>query len=275
MTAVFALAGREIREGMRNRWVLGATLILTLLAVTLAFLGSTPAGNVRASALAVTVVSLSSLSVFLVPLIALLLTFDSIAGEAERGTLLLLMSCPVSRGAAVAGKFLGHAAIVAFAVIVGYGSAGLAVAAVQGSTAGAGGFLALIGSTVLLGTAFAAIGLLVSAVAKERAMAAGLALAVWLLFALLFDMALLGALAADTSRALGPGTLPFVLMLNPTDVYRLFNLTLLDDVRTFAGMASVGGAVRLDPALLIGVLILWTGVPLALAALVFRRSDLR
>ena len=85
MSAILALAGREIREGMRNRWIIGATLALTLLAVTLAFLGSAPAGAVKAPPLAVTVVSLSSLSIFLLPLIALMLSFDGIAGEAERG----------------------------------------------------------------------------------------------------------------------------------------------------------------------------------------------
>ena len=41
------------------------------------------------------VVSLSSLTIFLVPLIALLLSHDAIVGEAERGTLLLLLSYPV------------------------------------------------------------------------------------------------------------------------------------------------------------------------------------
>ena len=42
-----------------------------------------------------TVVSLASLTVFLVPLIALLLAYDAIVGEAERGTLLLLLAYPV------------------------------------------------------------------------------------------------------------------------------------------------------------------------------------
>ena len=53
MSPIVTIAAREVREGIRNRWVLGATLALTLLAVTLAFLGSTPAGAVKASPLAV------------------------------------------------------------------------------------------------------------------------------------------------------------------------------------------------------------------------------
>lgn len=275
MNAILALAGREIREGVRNRWIIGATLALTLLAVTLAFLGSAPAGAIKAPPLAVTVVSLSSLSIFLLPLIALMLSFDGIAGEAERGTLLLLLSYPASRGQIVAGKFLGYAAIVAIAVTVGYGSAGVAVALLQGGVQGSTAYFALIGSSIMLGTAFAALGILISAAVRERAMAAGISVAVWLIFVLLFDMALLGALAADTNQTISPTVLPYLLMLNPTDVYRFFNLTFIEDVRTFAGMTGVGGAVRLQPALLAAVMAAWIVVPLALAALVFKRTAVR
>ena len=45
-----------------------------------------------ADRLSVTVSSLTSLSVYLVPLVALLMSFDAVAGEVERGTLPLLLS---------------------------------------------------------------------------------------------------------------------------------------------------------------------------------------
>lgn len=275
MNAILALALREVREGMRNRWILGATLALTLLAVTLAFLGSAPAGTVKAAPLAVTVVSLSSLSIFLLPLIALMLSFDGIAGEAERGTLLLLLSYPVSRGQVVAGKFLGYAIIVTIAVTVGYGVAGVAVAVLQGGVQGAGAYAALIGSSILLGVAFASIGLMISAAVRERAVAAGLSVAVWLIFVLLFDMALLGALAADTGQTIGPAILPYLLMLNPTDVYRFFNLTFIEGVRNFSGMSGLGGLVQLSPAVLVAVLAAWIFVPLAAATMIFRKTAAR
>ena len=275
MSPIVTIAAREVREGIRNRWVLGATLALTLLAVTLAFLGSTPAGAVKASPLAVTVVSLSSLSIFLLPLIALLLAYDGIAGEAEKGTLLLLLSYPVSRSQVVLGKFAGHAAILAFAVVVGYGSAGLAVIIFQGGVQGLAAYGALIGTSIMLGLAFVAIGLMISALVKESAIAAGICVAVWLVFVLLFDMALLGILAADTKQVLGPSILPYLLMLNPTDVYRFFNLTFIEDIRAFSGMAGLGGAVAVSPAVLLAVLVAWILAPLALAVGIFMRRSMR
>src|SRR5690606_33678728 len=97
MKNVVIVAGKEIQEGLRNRWVLATTLLLAALALTLTFLGSAPIGQVGAGALDVVVVSLSSLTIFLVPLIALLLSHDAIVGEIERGTMLLLLSYPIGR----------------------------------------------------------------------------------------------------------------------------------------------------------------------------------
>lgn len=64
MRAVLIVAGKEIRECLRNRWLVAATLLLAGLALTLTFLGSAPIGNVGVSALDVVIVSLSSLTIF-------------------------------------------------------------------------------------------------------------------------------------------------------------------------------------------------------------------
>ena len=127
MKGLLLVTGKEIREGMRNRWVVAATLLLATLALTLAFLGAAPAGRVGAGALEVVVVSLSSLSIFLLPLIALLISHDAIVGEMERGTMLLLLSYPVGRNQVILGKFCGHVVILAFATLIGYGAAAVAL----------------------------------------------------------------------------------------------------------------------------------------------------
>ncbi len=94
---IAAIAVKEIREGLRSRWIVAITLLLGILALALSFLGAAPTGSTGASPLEVMVVSLSSLTIFLIPLIALLLSHDAVVGEAERGTLLLLLSYPVTR----------------------------------------------------------------------------------------------------------------------------------------------------------------------------------
>lgn len=276
MRAILSLAVKEIQDGLRNRWIVAATAVLAALALGLAFLGSAPTGTVGASEMTVTVVSLASLSIFFIPLIALLLAFDTVVGERERGTLLLLLAYPVSRWQVLTGKFAGHILILAGATAVGYGAAGLAISLLgEGADAQAWrAFGALIGSSVLLGGVFLAIGYLISVVVRERATAAGLAVAVWLVFVLLYDLALLGWLVADQGRYLTAQTFRTLLLFNPADVYRMLNLTGVAEVRQFSGMAGLAEQAAFSPALLLGVLVLWLLVPLAAAAALFRRKEL-
>ncbi|MGE5504388.1 MAG: ABC transporter permease [Actinomycetota bacterium] len=273
MTPVLTLAAKEFADGLRNRWLLAATLVLLALAVGLAFLGSAPTGRVGAPALAVTVASLASLTVFLVPLMALMLSFDTVVGEAERGTLLLLLAYPVRRWQVVAGKFVGHGALLALATVVGYGAAGVAVATVQGPE-GWPAFVLLVAASVALGACFLALGSLVSAVVAERATAAGIAVGLWLVLVLLWDLGLLAALAA--SRGQGPvaGLFPWVLLANPTDVFRLLTLSGFAAVRGVSGLAGLPGSALLPVWALAAALAAWVVVPLALAAAAFQRRRL-
>ncbi|HXP96467.1 MAG TPA: ABC transporter permease subunit [Telmatospirillum sp.] len=276
MNALLTIAGKEVKDGLRNRWAVTATLVLAGLALALAFLGSAPTGHVGVPPLAVTVVSLASLTVFLVPLIALILSYDALIGEVERGTMLLLLTYPVRRWQIVGGKFIGHTVVLGLATVVGYGVAGLAIAVT--APAGTAGnwlsFFVLIATSVALGTAFLALGYLVSSLVSEHATAAGLAVGLWLLLVLLFDMALLGLLAATEGRGLSPALFRWVLMLNPTDVFRLINLASFADVRTYSGMAGLPALAQIPVEALAGALVVWIGLPLVLTMAIFSRRPL-
>lgn len=273
MSQVLLIAVKEWRDGLRNRWVIAATALLATLALTLAFLGSAPTGAVKVAGLAVTVVSLSSLTIFLVPLIALLLSHDAIVGEIERGTLSLLLTYPVARWQALLGKFFGHLAILIFATVIGYGAAGLAASFWAGGAAPSGwaAFALLIATSSLLGGVFLAIGYLISAAVGDRGAAGGLAVGVWLLFVLIYDMALLGALAVDQGRVITASLLNLLLLANPTDAYRLLNLTATRDVSALAGVAGLGAQSGLGPQALLAALLAWMAAPLMAAMAVFAR----
>jgi Cu-processing system permease protein len=271
---VFIIMGKEWRDGMRNRWVLATTALLAALALTLAFLGSAPTGAVKTGALAVTIVSLSSLTIFLIPLIALLLSYDAICGEIDRGTMALLLSYPVARWQVLLGKFFGHLAILAFATLIGYGFAGLAVQWAGADDPGAwSAFAFMIGTSALLGGVFVAIGYFISTLVRDRGTAGGVALGVWLFFVLLYDMALLGGLVADQGRNVTPAVLNALLLLNPADVYRLLNLTTSNDVSGFAGVAGLGADSGLGLWALMGALVVWMVAPLAASVVLFARRQ--
>ena len=272
MPTILTLAAREIREGFRNRWVLATTLLLAALALTLALLGSAPTGTVGANRLDVVTVSLASLTIFLVPLIALLLSHDAIAGEAERGTLLLLLAYPVSRSAVILGKFAGQLAILAFATTLGYGVAALAVGWNLGAAAW-GAFAAMIGASILLGAVFLALGLLASTLVRQRSTAGGIAIGLWLFFVLLYDMAFLGLLVASGGHSLPPVLIDALLALNPTDAYRLLTLGA-SGAGGLTGIGALAASTGLTPPILVAVLLAWAAAPLALAILVFARREL-
>lgn len=273
MTSLTIIAAKEFRDGLRNKWVAGATLLLAALAFSLTFIGSTPTGLLDVKPLAVTVVSISSLTIFLVPLIALLLGYDAIVGEAERGCLLLLLTYPVSRLEILLGKFLGHAAILAFATLIGYGAAGAAAAATGSADAESWrAFAGLLLSSVLLGLAFLALAYLVSVLVSERSTAAGLAVALWLLFVIVYDLALMGVLVASKG-GVGADIFPSLLLLNPADAYRLFNLTAFENVRKISSMGGLSASAHISPPLLLAALVAWICVPLAAAIAIFNRRE--
>jgi Cu-processing system permease protein len=275
MREVLLIAAKEFRDGLRNRWVVATTLLMAALALTLALLGSAPSGTVGVSPLSVVIVSLSSLTIFLVPLIALLISYDAIAGEIDRGTMALLLTYPVARWQVVGGKFAGHAAILAIATVVGYGAAGSALALGAGEVEpGAwAAFAAMVASSVLLGAAFVALGYLASALVRDPRTAGGIAIGFWLFFVLIYDMALLGLLVADQGRTVTAGLLNVLLLANPADAYRLLNLTGAN-VSAFAGMAGIAEQVALPAPALAAALGGWTVVPLFLATLLFTRREL-
>lgn len=275
MRSILIVARKEIQEGLRNRWVLATTLLLAALALTLTFLGSAPTGNVGADALDVVIVSLSSLTIFLVPLIALLISHDAIVGEMERGTMLLLLSYPIGRWQVILGKFIGHLAILSFATLVGYGAAAAALAATGAVIDAASwwAFLSMILFSVMLGAVFVAIGYLVSALVAERGTAGGIAIGVWLFFVLIYDMALLGLLVVDQGRTISGGILNVLLLLNPTDAYRLLNLGS-GNAGSLSGLGGIAENVALGRSMLVSALAVWTLLPLAAATLVFSRREL-
>lgn len=271
MREILIVAEKEFQDGLRNRWVLAITAAFALLAIGLAWFGAAASGEVGFTRISTTIVSLASLAVFLIPLIALMLAYDSIVGEDEQGTLLLLMTYPLSRTGLLAGKFLGHGAILALSTVMGFGLAAVMIVllAEQATIATlAGPFGLFIVSAILLGWVFLALAYLISVVTREKARAAGLALIVWFLFVLVYDLALLGLLVGTEGRLDG-GLFRVLLLLNPTDVFRLVNMTGFEEAAAASGLLSVFGDQSHAIGLLLSILTAWIVVPLSAAAALF------
>jgi Cu-processing system permease protein len=175
----------------------------------------------------------------------------------------------------VVGKVLGQTAILAVATLVGYGAAGAALTAQAEIGANAwAAYSGMLATSIMLGAAFIALGCLASTLVRERATAAGLAVGVWLFFVLIYDSALLGLLVADQGRTVGEQGLNLLLLFNPADSYRLFNMTATESVSVYSGMAGPGDPAGLGPATLLAALAAWILLPLTLAVAAFQRRPI-
>jgi Cu-processing system permease protein len=275
MTILITICQKEFKDGLRNRWIVAISLIFALLAIGLAYFGSAAAGRVGFSSLPTTIISLASLAVFIIPLIALMLSYDSLVGEDENGTLLLLLSYPLSRWQLVLGKMLGHGLILAFSTLLGFGAAALVMGLFSDTTGWAAlipAFALFILSAILLGWIFIAFAYVISAVVTEKSRAAGLSLFLWFLFVLVFDLGLLGLLVG-TKGKVDAQLFPYLLLLNPTDIFRLVNISYFAQDQ-LSGLMAIAQHVRLGTGTLLITLTGWLLLPILLSLWLFNRREL-
>lgn len=269
---VLAVARAEMLILRRNRWLFLATLIMVLFALALTFAGSAPTGALGVDRLTVSVASMTTLSVYLAPLLALMMSFDAIAGEADRGSLALLLSYPAGRSEILLGKSLAHLAALAFAILTGLGTAGVIAALTGGAgTESIQALARLIVTSILLGGVFIALGALASTLAGSPAAAAGISAALWLIFVVLFDLGLLGAVVLDQGGFFTVNLFPWVMVANPADAFRLWNVAASEGVAITTGMTGVATSLPGWAAPL--SMLVWLLLAFALAGAALRRLE--
>ncbi|MEW6707218.1 MAG: ABC transporter permease subunit [Pseudomonadota bacterium] len=260
---ITTLAAKELRDRLRNRWVIAVALVFTAFSLLLTYFGAAQQGVVGPRSVQYTIASLVSLVIYLIPLIALLLGFDAIVGERERGSLDLLLAMPLTRLELLLGKYLGLAAALTLSTVAGFALVGVLLWRQFGAPAllHYGGFVL---SAVLLGLAFLSLALWVSVLARERTRASGLAIVLWFGFVLVFDLALLGLLVATGGQWSGDFA-AWLLLANPADIFRILNVFSLEELRSSFGLSQLVPAAFGSPLAMGGALVGWIVWPLAAA----------
>lgn len=277
MSSVAIIAGKEFRDDSRNRWTIAVAILFALLALSISYFGGAAGGKIGFTSFDATMASLTTLTAFVVPLIGLLLAHDMVVGEQDNGTLLLVLSYPISRTELVAGKFVGHCTALATATLVGFGVAVVIIQIIQPEARTQAAWLSIgnfVLSAAMLGASFVAMASVISVTAVDKARAAGLALVTWLATVIIFDLCLLAILVFSGGNAWEQSVFPRLLYLNPIDVFRLINLTTLGSGsgnELFMGMT--GTHVYRLPELYL-VLLAWIVLPFLAALLLFRRKEI-
>ncbi|MDF1856042.1 ABC transporter permease subunit [Pseudooceanicola sp.] len=271
LTRILSTFGIEFAIALRNRWLSIAVVMMVLFSLVLSVAGSAPSGEFGADRLSLTVASLTSLSVYLMPLMALIISFDAIAGEVERGTLPLYLAYPVSRGELLIGKLAAQLVLISIAVCLGYGVAAAVAFWFSGAEAIAGlpALWRLVWTSILLGAVFLSLGQMISSLARRPSGAAGLAIGLWLIAVVLYDLGLLAAIVADDGGAFTTRVFPWLLVANPADALRIYNLAASDAVGAASGLAGAAQSIALWKPL--ASLLLWVILASGLARLAFGR----
>ncbi len=204
---------------------------------------------------------------FVVPLMSLL--FSTVYLHSCREFIGLLLSQPIKRATIWQGIYLGVASSLCAAFAVG---AGIPIAIYSFDATG----LLMILSGLALTLVFVSLAFLVCAYVSDKSKGVGLALVLWLLFALIYDGVMLFVLFQFSDYPL-EGLMIGSLMLDPIDLARLEMLMQLD-VSAIMGYAGAVFkqflGVGLGMAVAAVVMIFWIIVPYLFSIRRFNRKDM-
>lgn len=264
---VLAIARKEFGDGLRNRWIWTVCAVLTVSSLAIAFFGAVPAGVVAANASDATIASLMNLTVYVVPLLALVIGCGAIIDEKHRGMLDLFLVYPFSPAAYFFGTFLGYALALSAAIVCSFALSGIALGFWSGADIGA--VAPLCALAVVLGCVFLGISFLVSILSRDRGRAVALSVLVWIIAVFLYDLILVGILVASEG-SVPQAVFAQLLLLNPTDLFRMLYLRIAGSTASSLGM-SVAVLFVPSSATLVGVFVLWLVSPVLASYAVFRR----
>ena len=159
---MYTVAKKEFLDNVRNRWVILLTIIFILIIIVFSFLAGGQTGEESVlGGMEQTVVGLLTINSFIIPIIAIILGFSTISGEAESGSLSVVLSYPISRLEVLIGKFLGLSSVLIFSILLGYGIGGVIIAATTGTESGAS-YLMFIFLSLVLGLVFLSASIFIS-----------------------------------------------------------------------------------------------------------------
>ncbi|MGD2078422.1 MAG: ABC transporter permease subunit [Chloroflexota bacterium] len=267
---ILTLTQKEIRDARSNRWFILFAVAFAGLALALAWLALSGVGTYGLAGFGRTGASLINLVLLIIPLMGLTLGALSLSGERERGTLLYLLTQPVSQAEVLLGKFFGLAVAILAALVLGFGLSGLLIAW-QGGVTQATDFLGLVLLAFALALVSLSLGFLISSAVSKSATAIGLALFLWLVLVFFGDLGLMGT--AIVLR-LGVGELFTMALLNPLQLFKMAAILAIRGNLEVLGPAGIYAlrtyGAQLMPMLL-AILLGWTILPLGATYLILRR----
>ena len=272
--AIRTIARQELIINIRNRWTLVFAAVFGVLVLAISYFGLVTGGSVGFQGFARTSASLLNMVLYIVPLVALVMGTLSFTSETSASE--LLFSQPVTRGEILLGKFLGLFASIFTATLIGFGLAGIVIAAKAG-TEGAWRYPAFVAFSLLLALIFLSLSAFISTICRRKTKAFGVALFAWFFFVLFYDLLVIGGTFLFKERT--ANTVIFgSLFGNPVDMVRIASLMTLNGKDIFgaggAALLRFLGGEALSFVVLMIALSLWVVAPLVAAQRLLKQQDI-
>lgn len=267
-TNMLIIARKEVRDALRNRWLLVFAAAFALLALAVSYMSRMGTDLYAADGFGRAAAGLVNLVLLVVPLMALVISASSITGERERGTLAYLLAQPLGRIEMLIGKYIGLAAALLSALAIGFGLSAAVIAFGRGG-ADVGGYLTLVGLTCMLALAMLSVGMMIAMLCPRVSVATGAAIFGWLALVFLTDLALMGSAVVFKLQV---GQLFDLVLINPLQVFKLAVLYGLNTSMDVLGPAGQYAATAYGSGLMlifIAALTAWIVVPFSLTTVIF------
>ena len=270
VSSILAIAKKEFKESISNRWFLVLSVIFFLLIlqipyIVLMLLGFFSYSNIPGK----TGIFLAH-AISFGGLITLIVGSLSIVTEKEQDTLSFLLTQPIRKLEIIIGKFFGLLLVISLMMGIGFGLAMLP--SIGEEEIISIGFLNFIYSTlVMVGSASVMIGLsiAISVISASRTMAVSLALFTWLFFTLIYGSGFLGYMLITVNET---QAYFYFIFLNPIEISNTIMHLILNPVlspslpaRFMVNYFGIGGAFA---PLTIGLLI-WSVTPIIFSVIEF------
>ena len=274
MNPVMIIAKKEVMDNIRNKWIIVLSIIFALLTLVVSYFGSIFSEGWQD--LGTTIAGMMSLVQFLVPIIALVLGYNAIIGEIERGSMSALLSQSTSRLEIVLGKFIGLGSILGITILVGFGIAGIIIALNVADTNFLD-YLVFIASTILVGLVFLCLAIFFSTLFKKRTTAMGGAIFLWFLFNMILPIIYTGIMATTVGLSgLVEGKIPdwyhILNLTNPLSIYGNLNSLALNI--NFSEQITISYPSFFSGELMAGLLLVWIVIFSVLSIWRFNKKDI-
>ncbi|WP_435347649.1 ABC transporter permease [Haloarchaeobius sp. HRN-SO-5] len=270
---------KDFLDVRRAKLVWGVGLLYTLFTV-LFFYGTGSGPN--AGALTDQLFGMAGIAILVVPLIALVAAYLSVAGERESGSLKFLLSYPNSRLDVVLGKLIARSAVVSAAILVAF-VVGLGLGFYYFHTVDLVVYAGFVLMTLVFTLVYVSIAVGISAATSSRSRAMGAAIGTWFVLNVFWNAfpiqprTIVQFVADQLGVEVANTTLEFVSSLSPTAAYLIaLDFVLQQNPATGKGFqgATRPDAWFLEPWFMLVILAFWFTVPLALGYWRFERADL-